>query len=231
MDKLSIKEWAIEDRPREKMLEKGASALSNVELLAILIRSGSSKETAVQLAQRILCAADNNLNTLGKLSIKELTTGFKGMGEAKALSIVAALELGRRRSASERTKTDCITCSKDVYTLFYPLLCDLSHEEMWAAFTNHAARVIDKIKISQGGIGETTVDVRLILRAGIQSLASGIFLCHNHPSGNLHPSPQDDALTHRIKSAAQLVGLSLLDHLILSDNSYYSYADEGRLNG
>jgi DNA repair protein RadC len=230
MSNLSIKEWAAEDRPREKMLQKGVSTLSDAELLAILIGSGSRTESAVQLSQRILSAANNNLNALGKLSIKELTNGFKGIGEAKAVSIVAALELGRRRNNSERARTESIISSRDVHALFYPLLGDLAHEEMWVALVNRTNKVVDKVKISQGGTSETVVDIRLILRAAIQSLASGIILCHNHPSGNLRPSAEDDALTLRIQKAARLMGINLLDHLILSDRSYYSYADEGKIN-
>jgi DNA repair protein RadC len=229
MNKLSIKEWAAEDRPREKMLQKGASALSDAELLAILIGSGNRTETAVQLTQRLLHSVGNNLNALGKLSIKEMCAGFKGIGEAKAITIAAALELGRRRNGSERLRQENIRSSKDVHAIFYPLLCDLRHEELWIALTNQAAKVIEKVKISQGGISETTADIRLILKAAIQSLASGIILCHNHPSGNLSPGKQDDALTSRVQSAARLIGIRLLDHLILSDNSFYSYADEGRL--
>ncbi|MDR1936901.1 MAG: DNA repair protein RadC [Tannerellaceae bacterium] len=229
MDKLPIREWAAEDRPREKMLQKGAPALSEAELLAILIGSGNQEESAVQLAQRILHSVANNLNALGKLSIKELTSGFKGIGEAKAITIAAALELGRRRNASERLRQESITSSRDVHAIFYPLLGDLVHEELWIALTNRASKVVEKVKISQGGPGETTADIRLILKAAIQSLASGIILCHNHPSGNIRPSAQDDALTQRLKSAAQLMDITLLDHLILSDNTYYSYADEGRI--
>ncbi|MDR2810493.1 MAG: DNA repair protein RadC [Tannerellaceae bacterium] len=230
MNKLPpIREWAVEDRPREKMLQKGVSALSDAELLAILIGSGNQEESAVQLAQRILHSVQNNLNALGKLSLKELTSGFKGIGEAKAVTISAALELGRRRNGCERIRQQNITCSRDVHTLFYPLLCDLRHEEMWIALTNQAAKVIEKVKISQGGTNETTADIRLIFKAAIQSLASGLILCHNHPSGNILPSKQDDLLTQRVQSAAQLMGIKLLDHLILSDHTYYSYADEGKL--
>jgi DNA repair protein RadC len=230
MNKLPIKEWAAEDRPREKMLQKGASALSDAELLAILIGSGNRTESAVQLSRRLLHSVNNSLNALGKLSVSEMISGFKGIGEAKAISIAAALELARRRNGSERFRQESITCSKDVYTLFYPLLCDLAHEELWIALTNPAAKVIEKVKISQGGINETTADIRLILKAAIQSLACGIILCHNHPSGNARPSPQDDSLTRRVQASAQLMGISLSDHLILTDNSYYSYADEGRLD-
>ncbi|MDR2118838.1 MAG: DNA repair protein RadC [Tannerellaceae bacterium] len=211
------------------MLQKGVSALSDAELLAILIGSGSRKESAVQLSQRILHSVENSLNALGKLSVKELTTGFSGIGEAKAVTISAALELGRRRNADERPRQHSITCSKDVHALFYPLLCDLRHEEMWIALTSPAAKVIEKVKISQGGTAETPVDIRIILRAAIQSLACGLILCHNHPSGNIQPSVQDDALTQRVRNAAKMMGIKLLDHLILSDNRYYSYADEGKL--
>jgi DNA repair protein RadC len=229
MNKLPIKEWAEADRPREKMIRKGADALSDAELLAILIGSGNRKESAVQLAQRILHFVHNNLNSLGKLSIKELTSGFNGIGEAKAITIAAALELGRRRNGCERSRQETVVCSKDAHALFYALLCDLRHEELWIALTNQAAKVVEKVKISQGGVGETTVDIRMILKAAIQSLASGIILCHNHPSGNILPSMQDDALTQRLQSVAKLMGISILDHIIISDNDYYSYADNGKL--
>jgi DNA repair protein RadC len=227
-ERLRIKEWAAEDRPREKMLLKGISSLSDAELLAILIGSGNSTETAVQLSQRILNAVSNNLNMLGKLSVKEMTA-FKGIGEAKAITIAAAMELGRRKGLSEPLLRESIRSSQQVYRLFYPLLCDLPHEELWIAPTNRAGKVIEKIKISQGGISETAADLRLILKAAINTLCSGIFLCHNHPSGNIKPGAQDDTLTFRLEKAAQLVGIRLLDHIILSDNTYYSYADEGRL--
>lgn len=231
MNKLSIKEWATEDRPREKMLIKGVASLSDAELLAILIGSGNSSETAVQLSQRILHAVDNNLNALGKLSVKELIAGFKGIGEAKAITIIAALELGKRRSVSDPIQRSLIRSSRDAYLLFHPILCDLPYEELWIAVTNRSSKVTDKIKISQGGISETTGDLRLILKAAINALAAGIVLCHNHPSGNIHPSTQDDSLTQRLQSSAQLIGITLIDHIILTEGSYYSYADEGRLKG
>ncbi|MDH6305044.1 DNA repair protein RadC [Parabacteroides sp. PF5-5] len=229
MNKLSIKEWAVEDRPREKMLLKGGSSLSDAELLAILIGSGNSKESAVQLSQRILHSVDNNLNSLGKLSIKELTNRFNGIGEAKAVSILAAMELGRRRNGSERAKLEKITCSMDAFRLFQPLLCDLSYEEVWVALISQSGKVIDKIKISQGGVNETAADLRLILKAAINALASGIILCHNHPSGNLLPSAADNTLTKRLQESAGLIGIRLLDHIIIADNTYYSYADEGNI--
>ena len=226
---MKIKEWAEEDRPREKMLQKGVSSLSDAELIAILINSGNSTETAVQLSQRILCSVDNNLNALGKLSVKDLTVGFKGIGQAKALAISAALELGKRRSMSEPLRRTEIRTSRDAYRLFHPILCDLPYEELWLALTSRSSKVIGKIKISQGGTAETSADLRLILKAAINALAAGIILCHNHPSGNIRPSRQDDILTSRLTSAAKLLEVKLIDHIILSDGLYYSYADEGRI--
>ncbi|MDR2138039.1 MAG: DNA repair protein RadC [Tannerella sp.] len=227
-ERLRIREWAVEDRPREKTLLKGISSLSNAELLAILIGSGNTHETAVQLSQRILNSVSNNLNALGKMSVKELMT-FNGIGEAKAIAIVAAMELARRRGEADPLQRASIRSSEQVFQLFYPLLCDLPHEEFWIAMTNRSGKVIEKVKISQGGTSEATVDLRLILKAAINTLCSGLLLCHNHPSGTLKPSRQDDALTFDVQKAAQLLGIRLLDHLILCDNKYYSYADEGRL--
>lgn len=226
---LPIKSWATEDRPREKMLQKGVSSLTDAELLAILIGSGNSNESAVQLAQRILLHADNNLNSLAKLSVNDLVREFKGVGQAKAVTICAAMELGKRRNVSEIVQRSVIRCSNDAYQLFHPHLCDLPHEELWIALMNRSAKVIVKVKISQGGTGETTADIQLMLKAAISNLASGIILCHNHPSGNFHPSQSDDRLTHKLYRSAKLMDLSLLDHIIVCDGSYYSYADEGRL--
>lgn len=226
---MKIKEWAEEDRPREKMLLKGASSLSEAELLAILISSGNSNETAVQLSQRILNAVDNNLNALAKLTIQELISGFKGIGEAKAITICAALELGKRRNLADPIFRQSIRSSHDAYALFHPLLCDLPYEELWIALTNRAGKIIGKTRISQGGIGETSADLRIILKMAITALATGIILCHNHPSGNTRPSSQDDSLTKRLHKAAELLEINLLDHIILCEESYFSYADEGRL--
>lgn len=226
---MKIKEWAEEDRPREKMLLKGIASLSDAELLAILIGSGNNSETAVQLSQRILFSVDNNLNALGKLSIKELTTKFKGIGTVKAILINAALELGKRRNAHNPIQRPYIRTSKEVYELLHPILCDLPHEELWIVLTNRSSKVIEKLKISQGGTSETSADLRIILKAAINALAAGIIVCHNHPSGNIRPSHQDDLLTQRLKSAAQLIEINLLDHIVLCDGNYYSYADEGRL--
>lgn len=226
---MKIKEWAEEDRPREKMLLKGAATLSNAEILAILIGSGNKEETAVQLSQRILNSVDNNLNALSKLSISDLIANFKGIGEARAISICAALELGKRRGISIPASKPFIRSSRDAYQLFHPLLCDLTHEELWIALINRSSKVIGKIKISQGGINETSADLRLILKAAINALATGIILCHNHPSGNSRPSKEDDNLTTRLNNAAKLIEINLLDHIVLTDGCYYSYADEGRI--
>ena len=227
-ERLRIKEWAEEDRPREKMLLKGVSSLSDAELIAILIGSGNNEETAVQLSQRILNSVSNNINTLGKLSIKELMT-YKGIGEAKAVTVAAAMELGRRKTVAEPEKKPVIKSSKDSHQLFYPILCDLPHEELWIALTNRQGKVIEKVKISQGGISGTNADLRLIMKAAISGSCSGIILCHNHPSGNLQPSQEDDVLTSRLGKAAQIMDMKLLDHIIVCDKYYYSYADEGRL--
>jgi len=226
--RLRIKELAQDDRPREKALLKGVSSLSDAELIAILLHSGNTEETAVQLAQKILKSVSNNLNALGKLSIKELMK-FKGVGEAKAVTISAAMELGRRKRDADPVKRDSIRSSRDAYLVFYPDLCDLKREELWVALTNNAARVIEKKKISQGGIGETSADLRLIMKEAIDTTCHGIIVCHNHPSGNLQPSQHDDLLTSRLGSIAKLMNIQLLDHIIISDKNYYSYADEGRL--
>ena len=226
---MKIKEWAAEDRPREKMLLKGISSLSDAELLAILIGSGNQDETAVQLSQRILHTVDNNLNALGKLSIKELKTRFKGVGTVKAITIVAALELGRRRGNSEPLQRSVIRCSQDAFHLFHPLLCDLPHEELWVALLNKASKVTDRIKISQGGTGETSADLRIILKAAINSLASGMILCHNHPSGNSTPSQDDIETTQRLTAAGTHLGIQILDHIIITKKDYYSFREHNMI--
>ncbi|MDR0506293.1 MAG: DNA repair protein RadC [Dysgonamonadaceae bacterium] len=228
--KLRIKNWAKEDRPREKLLYKGVNALTDAELLAIIIGSGSKEETVVELSQRILQTTDNNINQLGKLSVNQLISGFKGIGEAKAVGIVAALELGKRRKISEIAEKKTITCSIDIYNYFHPLLCDLGYEEFWVLLLNRSNRIIDKIKISQGGVSGTHVDSKLIYKEAISRLASNVIICHNHPSGNNHPSAQDDEITTKIKNGAKLLDMSLLDHIIICDGNYYSYADAGRFN-
>jgi DNA repair protein RadC len=226
--KRSLKDWSPEDRPREKLLHKGVFSLSATELLAILLGSGSREESVVDLSQRILQSVHNNINQLGKLSINQLTQ-FKGIGEAKAISIVAALELGKRRRSEEIPRSDKILSSKDVYEYFHPLMCDLYHEECWVLFLNRASKVIDRMKLSQGGIAGTVVDAKIIYREALLRLSSGLILCHNHPSGNASPSTEDDSITVQLKRGLQLLDMNLRDHLILGDGRYYSYADEGRL--
>lgn len=228
-NKLSIKEWAEADRPREKMSIKGAQALSDAELLAILIGSGNSEESAVQLSQRILHSVNNNLNLLGKRSVNELIAGFKGIGEAKAVTICAALELGKRRGAAASLERNRIESSRDAYMALHSELCDLPHEELWMILTNPACRILKKVKIGQGGINSSPADIRLIFKTALMETATGFILCHNHPSGNIKPSAQDNALTEQVKKAAKIMDITMLDHIILTDGAYYSYADEGKL--
>ena len=224
--KLSIKEWSLEDRPREKLLVKGISSLSDAELIAIIIGSGTRDESAVELSRRILSSVQHNLNELGKLTVDDLQK-YKGIGEAKAIGIVAALELGRRRKLSEIIDRQKISSSQDVYEIFHPLLADLPHEEFWIVLLNRSNKVIERIKISQGGISGTVTDVRLILRTALEKLASSLILCHNHPSGNQQPSDADIAITQKVKESGKLMDIALLDHIIVTDGSYYSFADEG----
>lgn len=225
---LSIKEWAVEDRPREKILYKGIFALSDAELIAILIGSGNSKQSAVDLARDILKLADNKLNKLGKLEIEDLQK-LNGIGRAKAINILAALELGRRRKSAEITDDSIIKSSNDVYTIFHPLLSDLKYEEFWLTYLNRSNRIISRHKISQGGISGTITDVRLIMKKALELLASSIIICHNHPSGNKEPSEADKRITAKIKEASAYFDISLLDHLIVTDNGYYSFADNGNI--
>lgn len=226
-EKLTINQWAEEDRPREKMLEKGIGALTDAELLAILIGSGNTEETAVELMRRVLASCNHNLNELGKLTVDDLCT-FKGIGPAKAISICAASELGKRRKLSELTERNQVTCSTDVYNLLHPLMCDLPTEECWVLLLNQSNKVIDKVKISSGGISETSVDVRCVLREALIKRAVSIILCHNHPSGNARPSKEDDKLTSKVRQAGDYMNINLADHLIVCDGHYYSYVDEGR---
>lgn len=228
MTKLTITDWDEQDRPREKMMSQGIAALSNAELLAIIIGSGSNDQTAVELTKDILASCANSLNKLGKLTLDQLCR-FKGIGPAKAISIIAANELGRRRISEPTPEREKITCSTDIYDIFYPVMCDLPIEECWILLLNQSNKVIDKKKISSGGISNTSFDPREILRAAIVSRASALAVAHNHPSNNNNPSQADDILTMKIKEAAKLVNVRLIDHIIVCDGSYYSYADEGRL--
>lgn len=224
----TIKHWAEDDRPREKLIAKGPTNLSDAELLAILIASGSRNESAVDLCKRILNSVGNNLGELAKLSVPDLMK-FKGIGDAKAITIVAALELGKRRRLAEATKREAITCSKDAYDILLPLFEDLKHEEFWVLLLNRTNKVVRKEKVSAGGVAGTVVDNKMIMKLAIDTLASGIVLAHNHPSGNLKPSQQDVAVTRQIKQAGQLLDINLVDHLIVTDHGYYSFADEGAL--
>lgn len=228
MEKLNINQWAEEDRPREKMMQKGAEALSDAELLAILIGSGNTEETAVALMQRVLAACGNDLSRLGKWEVRDFSR-FKGLGPAKSITIMAALELGKRRKLQERPERASIRSSIDIYELFHPLLCDLPTEEFWVLLLNQAAKVIDKVRISRGGIDQTTADVRTILREALLQRAVQIALIHNHPSGNPSPSRADRNLTDLVKKAAQTMNIRLIDHLIVTDGKYYSFCDEGEL--
>lgn len=227
-ERLTITQWAEEDRPREKMMMHGASALSNAELLAILIGSGNAEESAVELMRKVLKDYHNNLNELGKASIDDLCR-YKGIGSAKAISILAASELGKRRKEEAIKERVTILSSKDVYDCFYPLMCDLPTEEFWVLMLNQASKIIDKVKISAGGLSATAVDVRCILREALVKRASAIVLCHNHPSGNIRPSKEDDLLTRHVAQASECMDIRLVDHIILTDGAFYSYSDEGRI--
>ena len=225
---LAITQWSESDRPREKMMQKGAEALTDAELLGILIGSGNTEESAVALMQRVLAAAGNDLNNLGKWELHDFAR-FKGMGPAKSITVMAALELGKRRKLQERRERYTVRSSQDIYELFYPLLCDLPTEEFWVLLLNQAARVIDKVRISRGGIDQTTADVRTILREALLQRATQIVLVHNHPSGNVKPSNDDRRLTQRVKQGAEVMNIRVLDHLVVTDGSYYSFNDEGEL--
>jgi DNA repair protein RadC len=225
---LTIKSWAEEDRPREKLLSKGRHVLTDAELIAILIGSGSRKETAVELGKRILAEFGNNLNALAKLSVSDLMK-FKGIGEAKAISIVAAMELGRRRKETETAKREKITSSKDIFDVFRPQFLDLPHEEFHVLLLNRSNLIIRKEFVSRGGVSGTVVDPKIIFKIAVEHLASSIILCHNHPSGNLKPSDADISLTKKIKEAGILLEIPILDHLIISDTGYFSFADEGMM--
>lgn len=221
-----INQWAEDDRPREKFLLKGKSSLSDSELLAILIGSGSRNESAVQLCQRILASTNNNLNQLGKISVNQLTN-FKGIGEAKAISIAAALELGRRRRAEESIELKKITSSKMVFEIMQPIIGELPHEEFWVLYLNNSNKVIHKSQLSKGGLTGTVVDVRLIFKTAFEHNAISIILTHNHPSGKLLASDADIQITKKIKEASKHLEINVLDHIIITENGFYSFNDEG----
>lgn len=224
----SIKTWASGDRPREKLVQKGKQALSDAELIAILIGSGNTKESAVDLSRRILSTTNNNLNHLGKLSLQQLMK-FKGIGEAKAVTILAAMELGRRRRREEAIEQVKITSSSSVFEILQPVLGELVHEEFWILYLNNANKVIEQFQLSKGGITGTLVDVRITLRKALEVGAVSLILAHNHPSGNLNPSEADKQLTRKLKTASESLDIKVLDHIIVTEKSYFSFADEGIL--
>ncbi|MBV8389225.1 MAG: DNA repair protein RadC [Mucilaginibacter sp.] len=227
-DKISIKAWAEEDRPREKLSMQGRRALTDAELIAILIGSGSRTETAVELSKRILHHYDNDLNNLAKASIQELSN-FRGIGEAKAISIIAALEIGRRRNDTEVKAVESILSSRDAYNLMRRHLVDLNHEEFWIILLGRSSKVLSKELISKGGLSGTVADPKIIFHIALQHQASGIILIHNHPSGNLKPSRLDINLTKRLSEAGRLLDIQIFDHLIIGDTGYFSFGDESLL--
>lgn len=226
---ITIKDWAEEDRPREKMLNKGASALSNAELLAILISSGTQTESALDLAKKILLNYSNDLYKLGCVTPKELSKQVKGIGNAKAVTILAALELGRRRRVVLPKDLESFSNSISVAEEFYPFVSDITHEEFWILLLNKANKKIGAYKISSGGVSSTIVDSRIVLRYAIENLASNIVLVHNHPSGNLTPSKDDIELTKKIITACKTLDIKVLDHIIIGRNKFFSFSDEGLL--
>ena len=227
MDKLNINQWAEEDRPRERFMTKGAQALRTAELLAILIGSGTTKETAVELMQRILNDCGNSLKTLGQRSLQELT-GYRGIGEAKAVTILAACELGRRRQ-EETVLRKAVTSAADIYAIMHPKMQDLNIEQAWVLLLNQSFRLINTVCISSGGISETAVDVRQIIKHAVLCNATVLALTHNHPSNNPKPSSDDDRITQRVKSACDIMRIHFLDHVIVTDGQYYSYQEQGRI--
>ena len=227
-EKLNINQWAEEDRPREKLVRLGAEALSNAELLAILIGSGSPKESAVDLMKRVLNDCGNNLNTLGKQSIRELEQ-YNGLGPAKAITILAACELGKRRQAEKVQERADMGSPQAIYEFMHPKMQDLDTEEAWVLLMNQNFKLIKAERLSHGGITETAVDVRLIVKNALLNNATVVAFCHNHPSNNARPSRDDDRLTERVKKACDLMRLHLLDHVIVTDGNYYSYRESGRL--
>jgi len=225
---LSIKNWAEDDRPREKLLQKGKLSLSDSELIAILIGSGSRNESAVELSKRILASSKNNLSELGKLSVSQLCK-FKGIGPAKAVSIVAALELSRRRRLEEALEQKKISSSHSIFEIMQPVIGELAHEEFWIIYLNNSNRIIEQFQISKGGITGALVDIRITLKKALEVGAVSIILVHNHPSGNLKASEADKQLTKKIKTASESLDIKVLDHIIVTEKSYLSFADEGML--
>lgn len=226
--RLTITEWANDDRPREKLMMKGAAALSDAELLAILIGSGNTEETAVELCRRILNDNHNNLNELARLSISDLER-YKGIGEAKAITLISALEIGKRRRSQEVLERQKITESRDLFELFGPIMEDLNHEEFWIVFLNGANKVMETTNLTKGGMRQTVVDVPILLRLALEKSAHAVAVAHNHPSGESNPSREDLSITQKIKNGCEAIGVRFLDHIIIAGRSYYSFADEGKM--
>lgn len=223
---INLKTWSVEDRPREKVMANGVQFLSDTELLAILLGSGTRNVTAVELARQVLHKSGNSLHDLGRQHISDLLA-IKGIGPAKAITLLAAMELGRRRGATRQTDRIPVKSSETVFRLFHPILGDLDHEEFWLLMLNRANRVLGRFKVSQGGLSGTVIDTRIILKKALDNLASSIVVCHNHPSGNIQPSDADVKITEKLKKAAEMLEIKLLDHVIIADKSYFSFADEG----
>ena len=228
MKKLNINQWAEEDRPREKMMALGAQGLSDAELLAILIGSGNTEESAVDLMKHVLADCNNNLNTLGKMTIHDLIQ-YNGIGEAKAITILAACELGKRRQMEKPEERPDLGTATKIYNHMHPVLQDCDVEEFWILLMNQNHRLIKKLRISHGGITEVSVDIRIIMREAVLANATILAVCHNHPSGNLRPSEQDNQLTYALQQACNLMRIQLMDHVILTDGAYFSYHETGRI--
>ena len=224
----SIKEWSEDDRPREKLMARGEAALTNAELLAILIGSGTRQKSAVELMQDILRVCDGKLSRLSKMSVTELMA-FNGIGEAKAITLKAAAEIGRRRTMERADDCTQMANASQVYDYMHPLMQDLPHEEFWAILLNNSSRIIKRTRISTGGLTATAVDLRMVLKEALLADATCIIVCHNHPSGQLHPSRDDQLLTERLHSALNQINIKLLDHVIITDGTYYSFAEDGKI--
>ena len=223
---INLKTWSVEERPREKVIANGVQYLSDSELLAILLGSGTRNMTAVELARQVLHKSGNSLHELGRQKLSDLVA-IKGIGPAKAITLLAAMELGRRRTSTQQTERIPVKSSETVFKLFHPILGDLDHEEFWLLMLNRANRVLGRFKVSQGGLSGTVIDTRIILKKALDNLASSIVVCHNHPSGNNQPSDADVKITEKLKKAAAMVEIKLIDHVIIADKSYFSFADEG----
>jgi DNA repair protein RadC len=227
--RLTIREWSEDDRPREKMASKGATSLSDAELVAILIGSGNTDESAVELSRRILRECHDNLNELARMTISEMCKRFRGIGPAKAISIMAALELSKRRKMSDVIERKKINSSQDLFELFEPVMIDLEHEEFWILLLNGANKVIELKRLTQGGFQQTVVDLPMLLKLSLEKSAAAIAVSHNHPSGQNHPSGEDENITKRIKQGCEATGIRFLDHIIIARGKYYSFCDEGKM--